>query len=314
MCAAFVRTVGVAVLLASGTAMADGFAWTAPTGCPTTADVRERIDRRLVDQSEIGDITVVVSRTRREFVAEIDMRALTVAGQGRRTLSDPRCEALADAVAVIVARLANDARSAKRREAPKLDTALAFADVPKPHRSELTAPSAKTSREHWNGGVRAMALSGIGMTPHVGIGGDLAVFVQRKNKFVEVGFARWVEQPMQIFPGDSGRVEFGTQLIALRGGWAATRMPLRAWGGIETGTMHGVGMALRGQDVTGRWVALAAGFGVGWPISPRSRLVGTFEVAAPLQRATFTFMDGTEISEPAPLSARCALGLEVTWQ
>src|SRR5688572_29488127 len=49
MRAAFVRTVGVAVLLASGTAMADGFAWTAPAGCPTTADVRERIDRRLVD-------------------------------------------------------------------------------------------------------------------------------------------------------------------------------------------------------------------------------------------------------------------------
>jgi hypothetical protein len=162
--------------------------------------------------------------------------------------------------------------------------------------------------------MRALALTGIGMTPHVGLGGDVAGFVQRGNRFVELGFARWVERPVQLFPGDTGTVEFGTQLVAVRGGWSSQRMPLRAWGGIETGTMHGVGMALAGREATGRWVALAAGFGVGWPMSPRTRLVGTFEVAAPLQRATFTFMDGTQISEPAPLSARSALGLEVAWR
>jgi hypothetical protein len=295
------------VLLGAGVAHADGFTWRAPLECPTSGDVRERIDRRLGSGSidEITDIDVLVTRDKRGFAAHI--LSLGTTGQGR-SLEAMKCDELADAVAVVVARLATDARAANEVRSTRRKNDLAKDVVS----TRCVFPDRHAER--WNGGMRALALSGIGMTPHVGVGGDISGFVQRGNKFVEVGYARWVERPLQMFPGDNGSVELGTQLFAVRGGWASTRMPLRAWGGVETGTMHGVGATLNRQQPDGRWVALSAGFGVGWPMSPRTRLVGTFEVAAALQRATFTFMDGTEISEPAPLSARSAIGLEVAFR
>ncbi|MBA2540864.1 MAG: hypothetical protein H0V17_14590, partial [Deltaproteobacteria bacterium] len=167
----------------------------------------------------------------------------------------------------------------------------------------------------WSGGFRALVLTGIGMTPDVGVGADLAAFVQRADKFVELGVAKWAPRPMYLLPGGIGQVDFGVQLVALRAGWAAPRMPLRGWVGVEVGSMHGEGMALRTPESgTGRWIAIASGFGVGWPLSPRTRVVGTFEVAVPIERAKFTFMDGTEVREPAPISARSALGLELAWR
>ena len=153
------------------------------------------------------------------------------------------------------------------------------------------------------------------MTPEVGVGADVSTFLQHNTHFVEIGYAKWVPRPMQILASESGTVQFDLQLVALRGGWASTKMPLRGWVGLEVGRMHGEGPALRAPESgVGRWIAISSGFGVGWPISPRTRLVGTFEVAVPVERATFQFMDGSEVREPAPISARSALGVEVAWR
>jgi hypothetical protein len=53
---------------------------------------------------------------------------------------------------------------------------------------------------------------------------------------------------------------------------------------------------------------------VAWPISPWIRLVGTFEVAVPFARPRFLLADGTDIYEPAPLTARACLGFEAGWR
>lgn len=304
----------IAVVLAGGTAAAD-VTWTAPAGCPSTVEVRARIEHRLGELSidDVGAIEVVVTRHAGRFTAAIDTRAISIAGNGR-TLTAARCDELADAVALIVARLATEANDQRRAQ----PTAPAFAATVRISRDTLALALPATRERQpiaWTGGFRALALSGIGMTPSVGVGADLSAFVQRDTAFAELGYARWAPRPMQVLPSADGLIEFDLQLVALRGGWASTRMPLRAWAGLELGQMHGRGPALRTPaSGVGRWIAISSGFGVGWPISPRTRLVGTFEVAVPVERAEFKFMDGSEVREPAPISARSALGLEVAWR
>lgn len=301
-CRAQVRA-SLLLLMVSGTAAAD-VTWTAPRGCPTDADVRAKIATRVGELS-LDDVAidVRVARTGGAFTATFDGRTLTAA----------KCSELADAVALIVARLATEAQQIEIEIEPPPSTT---ATRPARESRALVLP---TTREHqpvaWSSGFRALALSGIGMTPEVGVGADLSAFVQRDTTFVELGYARWVPRPMQILATADGAVEFDLQLVALRAGWASTKMPLRGWGGIEVGQMHGSGPALRTPESgVGRWVAISSGFGVGWPISQRTRLVGTFEVAVPIDRAKFQFMDGSEVREPAPISARSALGLEVAWR
>lgn len=312
-CRALMRA-SIVVLLASGSAAAD-VTWTAPVGCPDTAAVRAKIERRL-DGMSLADVSIDVTVTK----AKGKLTATIEAGANHeRTLTATRCSELADAVALIVAQLATDAREKVQKvqnvEAPIVITALA-----PPVSSErgegqpIVALPEQRPANAWAGGFRALALSGIGMTPSVGVGADVSAFVQRGTNFVELGYAKWVPRPMQILASESGAVQFDLQLVALRGGWASTTMPLRGWIGLEVGQMHGEGPALRTPESgVGRWVAISSGFGVGWPMSPRTRLVGTFEVAVPVQRAEFQFMDGSEVREPAPISARSALGVEVAW-
>jgi len=311
--AAFGRTLVIAIaVLAAAPAAADGFAWHAPAGCPTAAEVRTRIAHRLDADTEIGDIVVEVARAGHGFAARIDTRAVTVAGHGR-TLSAARCADLADAVAVIVARLASEARAA-----------AAATDHEPPPAPRDVAPTHVSRLEHrgrevaipptWGGGLRLLALSGIGITTKVGYGGEFAGFVSRREAFAEIGYARWADRPTFVVPMATAHVDVGVSLLALRGGWVSDHMPLRGWLGIELGSMHGIGVGLQDPQGSGRWAAVAAGFGVGWPISVHTRLVGTFEVAAPVERTRFVLASGMEIYEPAPASARCALGLEVAWR
>jgi hypothetical protein len=297
-----------------------GFAWQAPATCPGVDDVRARIQARLPDDVTIRGIEVAVTREAGRFIAHIDMSAVTVGNQ-HRTLTSARCDELADAVAVIVARLAAEAQ--RQYVAPVAMVTVASppdplaAEQPERRVNALAQQSTARSRPDagkWGGGLRALAVSGIGMVPRVGVGGEAAGFVRRHERFAELALVRWGAQPMYAAQGAPGRVDVGLQTLALRGGWASQDMPLRAWLGLELGSMHGAGVALGdSQAGASRWTAIAAGFGVGWPMSRWSRLVGTFEVAGTVQRSRFALADNTELYQPAAASARCSLGLELGW-
>jgi hypothetical protein len=303
------------LLLAPALALADGFAWTAPAGCPTSDDVRARIDRRLSEGVEPDQITVDVIKQRGRFVATISTPT------SERTVASARCTELADAVAVIVARLATEQHAARPVVEPVLGIIVAVA--PKPPVPPLAASLSVVERDpvpeqrvgKWGGGLRLLGLSGIGIMPRVGIGTEAAGYLRRNDVYGEVGYARWRESSVHLSPGAPGGVVVGLQMLNMRGGWASRRMPLRAWAGVEIGEMTGAGVALlQAQIGEGRWTAIASGFGVGWPIAKHVRLVGTFELAAPIQRARFLLGDGSEIYQPSSASARCALGFEVGWR
>lgn len=297
-----VRAVLVLLAIARLAAADTGFVWDAPAPCPDGDDVRARIERRLGSPLEIHGIEVAVAKAGTTFVAHVDTRGVTVANQ-IRTLTSTRCDELADAVAVIVARLASEAR----RAPPVRVAAVAVERV----RTDTPPPSRVHVRD-WRIGMHAFALSGIGMVPRVGVGGELAVFVRRRQLFAEIGFVRWATRSAYLVAGAPARVEVGIDAALVRAGWSPPEMPLRAWLGGELGAMRGSGAALAdARDGTAPWAAVTAGFGVGWPMTRHAQLVGTFEIAVPTSRVHFTLAESGNIYSSSAIAARCAFGLEV---
>ena len=282
-----------------------GFVWQASDdSCPDADEVRTRIERRLGMPLEVNGIEVAISRGDAGFVATIDMRGVTLSNQNR-TLTSAVCDQLADAVAVIVARLANEAR----RPVAVVEPPEAPEQV-----SESITPVRSSTRSVWGGGMRSLAVSGVGAQPRVGIGGELAGFVRYQRWYGEVSAARWRKTSAYLTPGAPAGVDVGLEAFALRGGWSPAGMPIRAWLGVELGQLVGEGVALVDpRTASGRWIAAAAGFGVAWPIARHVRLIGTIELAIPFGRPAFALTTGSEIYQSSPASARSALGLEVGW-
>lgn len=293
--------------IAAPAAAEPGFVWDAPATCPDGDDVRARIERRIERRIgralELHGIEVAISRDGDRFVARVDTRGATVANL-IRTLTSARCDELADAVAVVVARLASEWSPVA--PAPSSIAAVRAIAIPVEHHP---------ASARWGGGMRAMALSGVGAMPRVGVGGELGGFVRRHDLFGELAIARWATRPSELVDGAPGRVEVGLEVVALRAGWASATMPMRAWIGGELGTMTGRGVALADPRMSAaRWAAVTSGFAVAWPMSPRVRLLGTFEVGIALARPRFVLAEGGEIYQPSFATARCALGFEVGWQ
>ena len=301
--------ISVAILAMATPAFAD-FSWVAPAACPNAEVVRERIERRLGAPLEVAGIAIDITRDRGQYVARLAV------GDEIRNLTARRCDDLADAVAVIVARLA--------REHRPIEVAVAEPAPPPPPPApefDLEMPAVYMRRvgspvaPRWGGGVRLLGLSGIGAVPEVGLGAELAGYVRRDDAFVEVAVARWGNGGVFLHEGAPARVAVGLDLAMLRAGWGPERMPIRVWGSTEVGEMSGQGFQLGDPRVgSGRWLAIGAGFGVAWPMLPNARLVGSFEAAVPVLRPTFMLETGDVVYRPSLVTTRVAFGLEIGWR
>lgn len=303
----------IALLLACAASAKADPAWQAPASCPDAASVRERIEARLGRTlDEADDVAIEVARAGKRYVAHVDLGAMTVANDVR-TVSSARCDELADAVAVIVARAAGERRlHAEKHIAPRPaiaslvmrdadDAAPAVVAIAEPPRPRV-----------WSLDVRLSGVSGIGVIPKVGLGGELALTLRRKTALAELAETRWVMSAAQIHTGAPARVDVGLQATALRLGWRSPVMPLRAWASVEGGSMYGTGVQLDNSQLgSGRWLAAGSGFGVAWPISRWVRLVGTTEIMIAIERVKFSLGDGMTVYAPSAASARATCGLEI---
>lgn len=297
------RLAVVLVLAIAATAHADelGLAWQAPAACPDAGVLRSRVERRLGHRFDDTRVSVNVEELGSRYVAAVDLGDDDI-----RTLTSARCDDLADAVAVIVARAARDHHAAPPQIATRDDTEPAVA-----LHAELAAPHVRL----WSIGVRLSGVSGVGIIPEVGLGGELAVTLRRKATMAELAGTRWATSAAQLHTGGPAKVDVGLDVTALRIGWRSEQLPLRGWAAVEVGTMYGNGVALANASLgEGRWFAAGAGFGVAWPMTRWARLVGTTEVMAAVERVRFSLGDGTVVYAPAPMSARATCGLEVGWQ
>lgn len=316
------RSLAILLLLASAVARAQSVAmidpprptltWRAPAGCPDAASLRTRVEQRLersLDDVVVG-IEVDVSLTAGRYVARVDLRAMTVANDVR-TLTSTRCAELADAVAVIVTRVASDA-IARRRIAissavPRDDLELEASTV-----ESLQLP---TKPRAWTLGARVSGVSGIGVIPKVGLAGEVAITLRRHDTLAELAGTRWVASAAQFHDGAPAKVDVDLDTAAMRLGWRPATLPLRAWTSVEVGHMDGNNVRLPGEQLeSGRWVAAGGGFGVAWQMAPWIRLVGTTETMLAVERVRFSLGDGIIVYAPSPMSFRTSVGLEVGWQ
>lgn len=308
--------------LVAPSAYAEPFTWKAPAKCPRADDVVARIERRL--GAPVGDavrgVEIRITREGAGFVAEIDARALTVANDVR-TLRSARCDELADAIAVILARLATEQRE-RVTTAPEAVLAVELPSAPSERelpaafvRRDVVASPPAVRAKKWGGGVRLLGLSGVGALPRINIGVELGAYARRETAFAELAAGIWVPQDARLDPGGPARVDVSLKVVTLRGGWATEKLPIRAWLMAEAGVLSGAGMdVIDPRTAASSWFALGGGFGVAWPMSQHARLVGTFELAIPLKRTTFMLENGGSLFTPAAAAARCALGLEFGWR
>ena len=313
--------VGVVGFAPAATAATLG--WTAPKACPDVASLRARIERRLERSLDDVDVRVdiEVSRSRGLYIARVDLGAVTVANDVR-TLSSRRCGELADAVAVIVARVASEAATAAASRRAAAPVVVAAAE---PMRTAASLPAAhepvdqglpvagRAAPRGWTVNARVSALSGIGVIPKVGLGGELAISVRAGNHLAELGAARWTTSASQPHDGAPAPVDVNLDVTLARYGWRPTHLPLRAWVAVEVGSMNGSGVDL-GQIAAGRWIAGGSGFGVAWQMTDWVRLVGGTEVLFAFERVRFTGTDGIVVYAPAPMSVRTTVGFELGWQ
>ncbi|MDX2092692.1 MAG: hypothetical protein SFX73_32805 [Kofleriaceae bacterium] len=320
----------VLVLVAlSGTAVAEPeLAWRAPTSCPSAAALRKRVERRLrgpIDPAIYG-IDIEVVRDGSQFVANIDARAVTVANAVRE-LRSRYCDALADGVAVILARLSTEVVTARTEPEPEPEPDPIFEPVTAGFVDDARLPGENIERRierwgmpmptprpqrTWGGGLRFVGLSGIGALPGVNLGGEVGGYVRRENHFAELAVAHWAPQRTSLQGTAPAGIDVTLEVVTARGGWGPETVPLRAWGTVEIGSMSGEGMSvLDARTGSGQWAAVGGGFGVAWPMSPYARLVGSIELMIPVGRTRFTLDSGTELWRPTSAAARSALGLEV---
>jgi hypothetical protein len=181
--------------------------------------------------------------------------------------------------------------------------------------------NSNATTEQWGGGVRLTGTSGIGALPGVNYGGEVAGFVRRYELFGEFALSRWRPEKTYVVTEQPERVELGLDVWSLRAGWASMNMPMRIWGLAEVGEvasargMPGVVTRMMTGDTPQerQWRALGAGLGVGWPMSDNARLMGTMEIAVPVNRERL-MLDRGEAYLPDPLAARASVGLEVGWR
>ena len=290
----------------------DALIWRAPGACPGAGDVRARIERRLGAPVAFADRGVAVDVVDRgeggapRFVARIVLSgsrgADAAAGEDVRVLSSARCDELADAVAVVIARLAADLRPVAGPSELRLERP-----------GEVEALPAPADR---GAALRVLGISGIGAQPGVSVGGELAATVRMRSAIVELAGVRWLSSSRVPHAGAPDRIDVDLRLVALRLGWGSAQLPLRAWISGELGTLGGGEAGSAGPRMgTARWLAAGGGFAVAWPMGPRARLIGTIEAVVPVQRARIVLQDGSgsELYRSAWAAVRSGLGLEIGW-
>jgi len=296
------------VLVARVAAAGDaGFMWDAPAECPSVSSIESRVEQRLGRALDPAlEIHIAVSQHDGRFVAKLRL------GVTERSLTSDRCDALADAIAIIVSRVAEERGAIPRVATTETAVAAAAAIVPRVEPEAVHRDLSVPAVSHpWSLGVRLSGVSGIGIVPEVGLGAEVAISARYNSTLAELAATKWLASGADR---STSHVDVGLGVTAARVGWRPEDLPLRAWVAGEVGSMDGSGTNLSTTDQGGRWFAAGAGFGVGWPMTPWLRLVGSTEALIAIERVRFTEASGAVIFAPSPVSARATVGIEVGWE
>ncbi len=281
--------------MAAATAHAAGWTWHAPDGCPDEhafhQAVTSRLDRSLAELPLSVDVSITMEPS--GFTAR-----LTVHGaiDDARELTSDTCSELADAIAVVVARLAS---TLPEPQAP----------APAPIIVQPEAP-----RTAWNGGLRLSSLFGTGSAPGFGIAGELGAWVSRGSWELAISGSRWKANSAML-EGTMSGVDVAVQAVVVRAGWRQRGGPIRTWVVAELGSIRGEGIGLM-NDRTGssRWSAAGAGGGYALPLTRRIAVLASAELEFVLDRTQFRVDSGTAVYRTPAFAFHGGLAIEAGWR
>ncbi len=265
--------------------------WAAPEQCPSSADVDARVERRVGSDREVAPIDVTVHADDAGYTAELG---------DARTLSSTSCNELADAVALIVARMV--------LEEP---TTPAPAESPRVVARTTDPPVTRASAATWRFGARISAASGLGAQPGLGVGAELAVPIAWRDWFIEPAGALWKRSSADAL---GGAVTVALRTATLRIGTRLPQLPIRAWLAGDLGELRGEGEQFTdARSGAGGWFALGVGASFAWRFDDRYALVIGGEALAAIVRPMFELATGDVVYRPSAVASRLALGVEASW-
>ncbi|HEY1818127.1 MAG TPA: hypothetical protein VGG74_37550 [Kofleriaceae bacterium] len=304
------RALASLVLVLSSAASAGPLVhWQAPAGCPDEAEVARHVAARLGPDVTAGaPIEVAVRTDAGGFVARIG---------GARTLRSASCAELADATALVVARLVLEEPAPAI--APVATVVAVAPSVPEPppptppalHDVVAQAPSPMAPTRHDFGlGARFSEVTGTGVQPGVAFGGELAVPLFWHQLFVEPAAELWGHASSdRTMPG----VNTSLQVATLRVGWRSTDWPVRAWMVGDVGRLSGEGVdVVEPHEAAPAWAGIGAGAAFAWTVGHLA-FVASGEAIAAIARPQFALTSGEVLFQPGAVALRLAVGIEVGW-
>lgn len=329
----------------SPSAVAVELDWQAPRGCPDAAHVEATLARLVGQPIASGRAGIEATRARAVvraeaagFVVELDTRHGAAAEH--RTFAAPRCDALADATALILAVALRplEAAAASSTEpatdplpsvvpptpsvVPPRRRSTPAAAAPEPRAFEAASPTAappEPTRPRAIGGALAV-MAGPGLGPLPGVAAQLAAVLALRGRRwrVEAGGAYWF--PRTTGPSGGPSVTIGLGSGSVRGCYvfARSRLELPVCGGAEAGAMRGRGQGTGVLSKTSRslWAAASAGPGLTWRLGSWVALRLSVDAIVALRQPAFDLRiagERVELHRAAPVGGRAALGIELRW-
>ncbi|MBX3222487.1 MAG: hypothetical protein KF795_18360 [Labilithrix sp.] len=288
--------------------------WTAPTGCPSGADVRAATLRVAETRDGVSDVLEAQARVERRDDGEgwrVRLRTRRGATIGEREIEAATCSGLADATAVVLAlALAppGDAEEARSPEAPA-------------PRAKAPSVTDRGSREAAAGGrtpqhVVALGASVAGDASTLrttALGGSLTLAWTPGRVRVEVDARRWAAQSASV-PASAAGARFEMTSLGGRGCWralATTGFDLAPCAGadVQLVTASGYGADANFTAKAG-WAAFAGGALARLPLASWIALRARLEAFVPLSRPTFVVENDGLVHRPPTLGAAASLGAE----
>jgi hypothetical protein len=283
------------------------FAWTAPPECSSEPDVRARVDRILGARSaphENVDARAVVSKDGEMFRAEIQLFS---AGQtSTRHVDDTSCNALADAVALIVALTVNPEAVAEKKETEEKKP------IPPPEKKPDEPASEKEPRRpiYFGAGV----LLDTATLAALAVGAEIVAGYNPHHAAFELSGTWLAAQDARLTPASSqGASEFALGAGA-RGCWEifAAAFDVGPCGGAELGGIFANGFGAT-QDTGASSVALfRALLGARAKLRfSRFALRLAAEAAIPFTRPSFVIDNAGTVQHVSPATLRTTFGAEI---
>lgn len=259
--------------------------WPALAGCPTGAEVEATAARLLSDGEAPQPVTAEALLTADAAGYTLQLHVRDAGGDQRRTLHSPRCEALADATAVILAVAAAPIGVAARVVAappvPPNDTVEVDFAPPSSAPVGSLAPAPSPTRRRPGLAVGFTAAAGIGPTERfaAGLSGHVALLWQRVR--LDLRGSGWFRSPLALANRPGVGADLQLTAGAVRGCPRLLRrkLALELCGGLELGALLAEGVGLeQNQSSRGLWAAGLLAPGLQW--RPLRRLALGLEVEA----------------------------------